>query len=502
MAKQVLDLRGSAGISSGLSTEHLRNYKVTDPDMKKYGYYDPTREHLNFEVGRGGVIMPVNKNYSLNKRFADNLRRRGIEDPNKKKRQKGKAANRRTLANIILGGSQEQMRLLAFGDQEVSYLKESDNRGLQRKEDIEKWAIDMYNFIAGKFGEDNIVAFVVHLDEKNPHVHCSLIPEIDGKISYRKMFVGENNDKAAGREFFKKFHDEMAVVNKKWKLDRGEDIRLTGAKHVTSEEYWQNLRNECTRLENETGNKRAVIDKLDKEIRRAQIAQKSLTTMINNIEAHKAALENEIAELDLKNDEADANNIALQQQKEDLLNKIKELDDKLFGKRKALGEFNEKLNRLADSRAALEHERDDLVREVNQLKKEQIDVETTNMADKGYDIVADQLKRFLQIWQEASIHLPDDLREKLEMDDSFSFLENIAHRSDDIVAVSTGLYLGYVEEVLKYANAHGGGGGSVGNWGRDKDEDDEAFRHRCFLMGSMLMRPSNQKEIKKSRWKR
>ena len=100
MAKGVFDLRPSAGISSGQSTEHLRKYKVTDPDMKKYGYYDPTREHLNFEVGRGGVIMPVNKNYAINKRFADNLRRRGIEDPNKKKLQNGKTANRRTHARV------------------------------------------------------------------------------------------------------------------------------------------------------------------------------------------------------------------------------------------------------------------------------------------------------------------------------------------------------------------------------------------------------------------
>ena len=166
MAKGVFDLRSSAGISTGQSTEHLRRYKVTDPDMKKYGYYDPTREPLNFEVGRGGVIKPVNKSYTINKRFADNLRRRGIEDPNKKKRLEGKDANRRTLANIIFGGSPDQMRKLAFGDQNVDYLKGADNKGLKRDEAIEKWAIDMYNFIANKYGEDNIVAFVVHLDEK------------------------------------------------------------------------------------------------------------------------------------------------------------------------------------------------------------------------------------------------------------------------------------------------------------------------------------------------
>ena len=350
MAKGVFDLRPSAGISSGQSTEHLRKYKVTDPDMKKYGYYDPTREHLNFEVGRGGVVMPVNKNYAINKRFADNLRRRGIEDPNKKKLQNGKTANRRTLANIILGGSSDRMRELAFGDQTVDYVKGADNRGLQRKEEIEKWAIDMYNFIARKYGEDNIIAFVVHLDEKNPHVHCSLIPEVNGKISFNALFGGTNIENS---KKYRKLHDEVAEVNKKWRLERGDDTRLTGAKHVTSEEYWQNLREECTQLENEVGNKKAVIDRLDKEIRKSERAQKGLTTMINNLERQKADLEEELNELDMRKDEADANNMSLQQQKEELLKKIKELEDKLFDKRKSLGEYNEKLNTLADIRAGL-----------------------------------------------------------------------------------------------------------------------------------------------------
>lgn len=78
MAKQVFDLHAGKGMSAGQSTEHLRNYKVVDPDYKKYGYYDPTRVNLNFEVGRGGVIKPVNKHYSIVQRFKDNLRNRGI----------------------------------------------------------------------------------------------------------------------------------------------------------------------------------------------------------------------------------------------------------------------------------------------------------------------------------------------------------------------------------------------------------------------------------------
>jgi len=53
MAKQVYDLQAGNCFSRGQSTEHLRNYRIIDPAAKKYGYYDPTRMHLNFEVTTG-----------------------------------------------------------------------------------------------------------------------------------------------------------------------------------------------------------------------------------------------------------------------------------------------------------------------------------------------------------------------------------------------------------------------------------------------------------------
>ena len=48
-----------------------------------------------------------------------------------------------------------------------------------RKPEIEKWALDMYKFMSDKYGEDNIAAFIVHLDETNPHIHCTLLPVVD-----------------------------------------------------------------------------------------------------------------------------------------------------------------------------------------------------------------------------------------------------------------------------------------------------------------------------------
>ena len=79
------------------------------------------------------------------------------------------------------------MRQLAFGNQEVNFKRGSDNSQVTRCPGIEKWAQDMYHFMADKYGEDNIAAFVVHLDETLPHIHCTLLPITEkNKFSYKQ----------------------------------------------------------------------------------------------------------------------------------------------------------------------------------------------------------------------------------------------------------------------------------------------------------------------------
>ena len=87
--------------------------------MKKVsGTQDPTREHLNFEIGRGGVVKEVDKDTSIPTRIREILKARGITDPNAGLSEDD-PRRRRTVANIILEGSRDVMRQLAFGNQEI-----------------------------------------------------------------------------------------------------------------------------------------------------------------------------------------------------------------------------------------------------------------------------------------------------------------------------------------------------------------------------------------------
>ena len=291
MTKQVFDIKPGKGFSGAQSNEHLRKYSEGAYQNLRSNNFDPTRAHLDFEITKGGRVVPVDDKHSIPQRMRENLAARGIVDPNDGLEE----PKYRTIANIILGGSREQMRRLAFEEQEVNFSYGADNSHIVREKSIEQWAVDTYNFITKRFGEENILAFVVHLDETNPHIHCTLLPITnEKKFSWNKLFGGPKEE---GRRKFKELHDEFAKVNAKYGLVRGEDISVTGAKHRTAEEYRQWLWEECNKLEKDMGDKQSMLRMIDEEITGAESKIKGLTSMIDNLNKQKNALLKEISTL-------------------------------------------------------------------------------------------------------------------------------------------------------------------------------------------------------------
>ena len=504
MAKQMCDLKEGKGISRGQSTEHLRNYKVMDPDAKKYGYYDPTRQNLNFEVGRGGVVMPVRKNYAIDQRFKDNLRRRGIVDPNEVKMKKGLAPNRNTIANFMLGGNRERMRELAFGNQQVDYKKGADNRGIERKEDIEKWAVDMYNFIAKKYGEDNIIAFVVHLDEKNPHVHCTVVPVNEkNKISYHDVF---GRDKSVLREHTNLLHNEMAVVNRKWGLERGDPIMETGGKHRTSEEYWEWLSGQCTELENKKEgleNDNTTLqrqnDFLNHEMNKANIRVKGLARMVENLTRRKETIEEEISTLREEVKKGQTTNDDILLKRERLEGELDDIEKQLKDKLEKLRIAEEKLDQIALKRIELERSSDEIQRTINRKMPELEDRVLRDVKNQLYDLVGRQMSMRQNAINEFAKTLPEEYQNNFDnlmdvLSSQTTITESFINSPDEVAAIASALFLGYIDQATSFAQAHGGSGGPGGGWGRDKDDDDDHWLRKCCLMAVRMMRPGPKRK--------
>lgn len=73
-----------------------------------------------------------------------------------------------------------------------------------------------------------------------------------------------------------------------------------------------------------------------------------------------------------------------------------------------------------------------------------------------------------------------------------SVIGEVCENSANICAIATSLYLGYLDHATEISQSHGGGDGPGAGWGKKDDEDDLAFRRRCFGMAKMMMKPSKQ----------
>ncbi len=136
--------------------------------------------------------------------YLDHINRR-IEEIKPKRKIKQNAV---LLASFILGASR------AFFEE-------------KSREEIDRFFYDCANFFAERYGEENIVSAIVHLDETNPHMHLNLVPVFENRLCCKKLF-----DRTALRELQTEFYES---VGKPWGLQRGKEGST--ATHLETEAF-------------------------------------------------------------------------------------------------------------------------------------------------------------------------------------------------------------------------------------------------------------------------
>lgn len=485
--KQVMDLRVAKGFSEAQSNEHKRNWNDKKWDRASgYGTYDRTRDGLNFEIVNGKIV-PVDKKRSIPERIREILSARGIKDPNEGLPE----PKFRTVVNFIFGGSRARMHELAFGEQTVNLNKDADNSHIKRCPDIEKWALDVYRFVAGKWGEENIAGFVVHLDETNPHCHCTLLPIKDGRFAFKKIFGGK--DLYDYKDYMRSLHDEFAKVNEKWGLSRGSDISKTGARNIPPQEYRRMLSRECADLESQIESDKSLLQQLKLEVSHAERRVKGLTTMIANLESHKAELEQEMVRLstDLQAGKGDSDEL---QRNIDRLGKdYQKVLDSLTDKRQKLAEASRK---LSDYRKLEEESKE----KANEYRQQAEDYKRSIREASG-DLARQVRFRIADAFVNDVIGSLRSILPKLGNAGSAldgTLLEDLAENGEDILKCAGMLFAGYVDGATTFAEGHGGGGGGSDlPWGRKDDEDDLLWARRCLFRAAKMMRPAGGKSVKR-----
>ena len=485
--KQVLDMRPGKGFSSAQSNEHTRNWTEKGWQQAiRIGNYDRSREHLNFEIVNG-VLTSIDKEKSIPQRIKEMLRTRGIKDPNEGLPE----PKYRTVANFIFGGSRERMLELAFGNQSVDLSHGADNSHLKREKEIGQWALDVYNFVSKKWGEENIAAFIVHLDEMNPHIHCTLLPIQDGKFAYKKMFAG--NSIYDYKQRMIDLHNEFAAVNEKWGLNRGDSIAETGARHRTTEEYRRALSQECTTLEEQITESKSLLRQLQKEVAHGEKRVKGLTTMIGNLEQKKANLEQEMTEISSQIQSGQGDSIELQKRIDRLSSEYEKVLGSLNDKRQKLTEANRKLSELRE----LEEESKEKAEEYRAQAEDYRQSLRESSADMTQQV---QFRIADAAVSQAIIDLKKILPPEVLAHESLdgSFIRDLTEHGDSLLKCAAMLFVGYVDGATTIAKNCGGGGASSDlPWGRDNDDDDRKWAMKCLVQASKMMRPSTGKSVKR-----
>ena len=209
---------------------HLEKAKGTDSRMSAHiertvhpKNADRTRTHLNREL----VQFPEGVR-NRTQAIAHRIETAGI--------RRKVSANQVKAIRILLTGSNKDMKQM-----------EAEGR-------IEDWCNDSLKWIRETYGEQNLVSAVLHMDEKTPHIHATVIPivtgerrkagqeEQNGKKKYRKKNPQDVRlcaDDVMARHMLKHYQDTYAQAMNKYGLQRGVDGSL--ARHISTMQYYKQL---------------------------------------------------------------------------------------------------------------------------------------------------------------------------------------------------------------------------------------------------------------------
>ena len=254
----------------GIERENERdeNYKPT-----KNPQIDKSRTHLNYHT------LPHEKKYLS---FIDER----IKELSPKRKIKDDAV---LITSFILGSDKEFFDGISLETQK-------------------RFFSDCTEFFAERYGKENVVSAVVHLDESTPHLHFNLMPVTGGRLCAKELF-----DRAALRELQTDFYE---VVGKKYGLMRGKDGST--AKHLDTVAFKAKKMTE------------AAEEKI-REAEEAQTAAKPVKELLESYESARSEKipfsgkkkETEIIALRMKNSELEKQNNVLAKDNGDLYDELK-----------------------------------------------------------------------------------------------------------------------------------------------------------------------------------
>lgn len=364
MGYVVFHLDKSPGNEAAM-TDHIER-KIVHPNV------DPTRIHLNKEL----IAFPDGVK-DRTEAIQHRLQNAGL------KRQIGK--NQVQVIRIMLSGSPEDMKRI------------------QDEGKLDEWCQDNIAYLKKMFGDENLIAATLHLDETTPHIHASVVPIVRGER--RKKKSNKQPEQAPKRQYKKKdpnqarlcaddvmardklvtYQDTYAEAMAKYGLERG--IKGSEARHITLTEFYRNQAIESQNLQINIDSLLAVENAKRLKIEELKQQEQEAKQKYKQAESLQQQKESE-----LKTTEENLNQVKGELKTEKLKNTAADVGSTILGGISfALG--TPKVKRQQQEIENLQTDKENLIQEVKGLKQ------NINTMQKEHTTIVDKLKQEL-----AKIH--------------------------------------------------------------------------------------------------
>ena len=186
-----------------------KRYQLKNADIDKNNHYNYSRKRLNFEIVKGGKIVPLGSlSVPLHERLQHRLDELGFKPYMDAKRPDQVSRNSpNCTVGIIFSGDHDVLNRLAFGEQKLNTSDpNADHSKVVLQKGIYDWALDTYRFACEKWGEENVIGFDVHCDETSIHAHVQTVPVEQVKKRGR-----------IGSKYIHKDNPEKVLSTKEWR---------------------------------------------------------------------------------------------------------------------------------------------------------------------------------------------------------------------------------------------------------------------------------------------
>ena len=186
-----------------------KRYQLKNADIDKNNHYNYSRKRLNFEIVKGGKIVPLgSQSVPLHERLQHRLDELGFKPYMDAKRHDQVSRNSpNCTVGIIFSGDHDVLNMLAFGEQKLNTSDpNADHSKVVLQKGIYDWALDTYRFACEKWGEENVIGFDVHCDETSIHAHVQTVPVEQVKKRGR-----------IGSKYIHKDNPEKVLSTKEWR---------------------------------------------------------------------------------------------------------------------------------------------------------------------------------------------------------------------------------------------------------------------------------------------